>query len=147
MKDIKICNGRRALSPVIAALILSSVVIAVGGAVWHFSQGAMTIIAEDYAEAVVNMTEVISERFIVEHVNNSDTTLSVWIYNYGEVDIVVDVYADASGGASNYSTDYEVPSGELRKANISLADTSGKEVTIKVASRRGNNAYYRYLAP
>ena len=58
----------RAISPVISAIIISAVVIAVGGAVWAFSQGAMTITAEDYAEAVINMTDTISERFIIEMV-------------------------------------------------------------------------------
>ncbi len=42
--------------------------MAVGGAVWAFSQRAMTITAEDYAEDVIEMTEVISERFIIEMV-------------------------------------------------------------------------------
>lgn len=57
------------MSPVISAVILSAVVLAVGGAIWAFSQGAMTITAEDYAEGVVNMTDVISERFIIEMVS------------------------------------------------------------------------------
>ena len=67
----KSTSRSRAFSPVISAVILSAVVIAVGGAIWAFSQGAMTITAEDYAEGVVNMTDVISERFIIEMVSYS----------------------------------------------------------------------------
>jgi len=59
----------RAFSPVISIVIISAVVLAIGGAIWAFSQGAMTITAEDYAEAVINMTDTISERFIIEMVS------------------------------------------------------------------------------
>ena len=112
----------------------------------------MTITAEDYAETVIEMIDTISERFIVEHVKyDSDTEkLHVWLYNYGEVDIVIDVYADVDEGESGSSTDYEIPSGAFITAEITgitLAQSSGKEVAIEVVSKRGNNAFYRYIMP
>ena len=143
-----VTNGsRRAFSPVLSAIIISAVVLAVGGAIWAFSQGAMTIAAEDYAEAVINMTDTISERFIVEQVCYIETTLSIWIYNYGQVDIVVDVYADVDEGESGSSMNHDIPSGAFEKAEINLVQLSGKEVAIKVISRRDNNAFYRYIMP
>ena len=71
MKERERLKERRAISPVISAIILSAVIMAVGGAIWAFSQGAMTITAEDYAEDVIEMTDVISERFIIEMVSYS----------------------------------------------------------------------------
>lgn len=136
----------RAFSPVISAVIISVVVIAVGGAVWAFSQGAMTITAEDYTEAMINMTETISERFIIEHVANTTTQIHVWIYNYGEISIVVDVHVDIDGGESNFEMGVEVEPRELRKVVIDLEILDYDEVAVKAVSRRGNNAYYRYLA-
>jgi len=141
---------RRAFSAVLSAIIISGIVLAVGGAVWAFSQGAMTINAENYAESVIEMTDTISERFIVEQVCYVDPTLFIWIYNYGEVDIVVDVYAGVDEGESGSSMNYEIPSGAFEAAEITgitLAQSSGEEVAIKVVSRRGNNAFYRYIMP
>ncbi|MBU0598712.1 hypothetical protein KKF61_07070 [Patescibacteria group bacterium] len=153
MKERERLKERKAITPVISALILSAVVLTVGGVVWAFSQGAMTISAEDYAESVIEMTATISERFIIEHVYYELDAgpdlhmLHVFVYNYGEVDIVVDVYADVDEGESGSSTNYEIPSGAFETAKISLTPSSGKEVAIKVVSRRGNNVYYRYIMP
>jgi len=134
--------GRRAYSPVISALILSAVVLAVGGAVWAFSQGAMTIIAEDYAEAVINMTEIISERFILEQVSYNGTHLHIWVYNYGDIDIEVNVTYPGN------SVDWrEVSSKHLEEISFGFELVSETEVGIKVKSRRGNNAYYRFIVP
>ena len=138
----KSTSRNRAISPVISAIILSAVIMAVGGAVWAFSQGAMTITAEDYAEAVINMTDTICERFIVEHVNNSETELSVWIYNYGDVDIEVNVtYPENTNGWE------KVVSKELKRIDIEYVAISGTEVGIKVESRRENDVYYRFVVP
>ena len=144
MKIATISNWRRGFSPVISALILSAVVLAIGGGVWAFSQGAMTITAEDYAEAVINMTETISERFIVEHVSydHDAYTLRIWIYNYGDVDIEVNVtYPENLNGWK------KVLSKDLEKIDIGLDVGSGTELGIKVESRRGNDVYYRYVVP
>ena len=105
----------------------------------------MTITAEDYAESLMNMTDVISERFIVEHVANDSSNIFVWVYNYGEVDIVVDVYIEIDGGSSNSILDVGVDPQGLFKVDIPLSFTSGDEVAVKAVSRRGNNAYYKYL--
>jgi len=146
----KSTSRSRAISQVISAVILSAVVMAVGGTIWAYSQGAMTITANDYAEEVIDTTDIICERFIIEHVCYVDPTLSIWLYNYGGVDIVVDVYADVDEGDSGSSMNYEIPSGAFEAAEITgitLAQSSGKEVAIKVVSRRGNNAFYRYIMP
>ncbi|MDH5744768.1 MAG: hypothetical protein OEZ52_14590 [Candidatus Aminicenantes bacterium] len=146
MKDVKISNGRRAYSPVITAIILSAVVLAVGGAVWSFSQGAMTVTADDYIDGVNDLIDTISERFVIEHVANSETQIRVWVYNYGEVAIVVDVYVDIDGGESNSVKDIEVESKDIYEVIIDFSSIQvDKEVAIKTVSRRGNNAYYRYL--
>ena len=131
----------RAVSPVISAIIISAVVMAVGGAVWAYSQGAMTITAENYAEAIINTTDTISERFIIEHVKNSETELSVWIFNYGDVDIEVKIT-----NPENENDWEKVVSGELKKIDIAYT-ISGTEVGINVKSRRDNDAYYRFVVP
>lgn len=104
----------------------------------------MTITAEDYAEGVINMTETISERFIIEHVSYDQDTdiLRIWIYNYGDVDIEVNVtYPENPLGWK------EVLSKGLEKIDIGVELIPETELGINVESRRGNDAYYRYVVP
>ena len=137
--------GRRAYSPVIAALILSAAVLTVGGACWAYSQGAMTITSEEYAESVINITDTISERFIVEHVAYSDQELKVWIYNYGDVDIEVKIQV----GSVTYPEEWiEITEGGFAALEpLSYSAESGKELVIRAYTRRENNVYYRYFVP
>ena len=133
---------RRAFSSVISALILSAVVLGVGGSIWAFSQGAMTIASENYAESVIDLTETISERFIVEQVFYDPDILSIWIYNYGEIEIEVKVtYPENTNGWKTVS------SKELEEIVFGLVVSSGTELGIKVESRRDNDEIYRFVVP
>ena len=140
---MNIHGNRRAYSPVIAAIILSATVLSVGGVVWVFSQGSMTITAEDYAESLLDMTDVISERFIVEHVNYNGTHLHVWVFNYGDVDIEIKVNV----GNMTYPENWiDIASGEMIPISpIDFTAITGEILNIRTYSGRGNNAYYRYL--
>lgn len=150
MKERERLNGRRAISPVISAVILSAAVLTVGCSIWFFSQGAMTITAENYAEAVINMTDTISERFIVEQVAYIDTNLKVWIYNYGTVDIEVKVEVNSKTYPNAEDEWIKIPSKEMKPfPNIVLETTPlpKEELNIKAYTRRGNDAYYRFIVP
>ena len=140
----RIVSKNQAFSPVISVVIISAVVIAIGGGIWAFSQGATTITAEDYAEGVINMTDTISERFIIEHVSYNGTYLHVWVYNYGVVDIEFKVQI----GEVNYTNWIDLASKDMVPVEPKLfSAVSGDGLNIKVYSRRGNDAYYRYLVP
>ena len=137
-------RGRRALSQAISAVILSAVVIAVGGAIWAYSQGAMTITAEDYVESVINMTDIISERFIIEQVSYDVTYLHIWVYNYGDVDLEFKIQV----GEVTYTDWVDLASKDMFPvAPIVFSAVSGDDLNIKAYSRRGNNAYYRFIVP
>ena len=142
---------RRGVSPVISSILLTAMVIAIGGAIWSYAQGASSVVAGDYVDGVMELLETAAERFTVELVsNNSDcTVLQVWIFNYGDVNVSLDVYA--SIGESTYSTDLQIPvvvePGALVCVNVTVAVGSGDEVGIKVHSRRQNNAYSIYTVP
>jgi len=141
---LKSTYSRRAVSTVLSALLLSAVVIAVGGAIWAFSQGAMTITAEDYVENVINMTETISERFIIEQVSYDGMNLHVWVYNYGDVDIEFKIQV----GEVTYTDWDDLASKDMVPVDpIGLTASPGDELNIKAYSRRGNNAYYRFIVP
>lgn len=144
MKEKRL-KERRAITPVVSALILSAVVLTIGGFVWAFSQGAMTISAEDYAESVIDMTDTVSERFIIEHVVYVDLDLKIWIYNYGSVDIEIKIQV---GIITHPAAWIEISAGGFAEVEpLSYTAVSGDELAIRAYTRRGNNAYYRYLVP
>ena len=102
----------------------------------------MTITAEDYAENVINMTDTISERFIIEQVIYDAPNLHIWVYNYGDINIEVKViYPD------NPLVWREVPSKQLEEIFFEFTLGDETEVGIKVESRRDNDVYYRFVVP
>ena len=137
--------SRRAFSQVISAIILSAAVLVVGGSIWMFSQGAMTLTSENYAEDVIELTDKISERFIIEQVVHNGTHLFVWIFNYGDVDIGVKVNV----GAVTYPVDWvDIAANEMLSVYPeAYAASTGDELNIKAFTRRENNAYYRFIVP
>jgi len=92
-----VLDQRRALSPVIATVILAGVVLTIGGAIWSYSLGAATVTADAYVSDTLGLLYELQERFDVEHVFYDSTVnvLNVWVYNYGEVNVTVDVYVTA----------------------------------------------------
>jgi len=139
---------RRALSPVIATVILSGVVLAVGGAIWSYSLGASSVIANSYVNETLSLLDEVTERFTVEHINCSSdgSTLSVWIYNYGEPDVVVDVYVNRTT-ILGQSMENLIPSGQIVRVDVALNPSlaTQDEVSIKVYSRRQNIVYETYI--
>ena len=144
-----IIRRRRGLSPVISTIILTAVVITIGGLVWSYAQGASTVVAMQYVDDTLDLLYEITERFSIEHVsNNSDgTTLNVWVSNYGEVDVILDVYADTSSSSSTNSS-IEVLAGEIVYVQISFSGnplSHGDSVAIQAYSRRQNSEYNMYV--
>ena len=140
---------RLALSPVISALILSTAVLVIGGSVWGFTQGAMTISGEEYAENVLNNSEAISERFIIEHVATTDTLLKIYVFNYGIIDIEVKIKVEKDGVIifpyGSYTFLMAKEFAELTP--LEYIATSGEDLVVTVETRRGNSVYYRYIEP
>ena len=145
---------RKALSPVISSLILSAAVIAIGGSIWSFSMGASTVIAEGYVEDTLELVNEVTERFIVEHVcyDSGTDTLNVTVYNYGDQQITVDAYANITTTTTSFMETYYgkvIQKGESTRIDISVSGTvdSGDKASIKIHSRRQNNAYKVYYFP
>jgi hypothetical protein len=144
-------DQRRALSPVIATVILAGVVLTIGGAIWSYSLGAAAVTADAYVSDTMRLLNEMQERFAVENVfyNSTDKVLKVWVYNYGKVNVTVDVYV-------NLTSTVELSENHFIEAyNTSLVEfdfssnplPSHEQVAIKVYSRRQNVAYKRYYVP
>jgi len=140
---------RAALSEVISSIILSGVVLAVGGALWSYSLGASTVMTDDYVNGTLSLVDELTERFTVEWANVSDTgeALTVWVFNYGDVDITVDVYATVDDDTSSSALGTPITSGAIAPVDLSFAGDPILEndvVSVQVYSRRQNSAYYTF---
>jgi len=145
---LRLLNNRKALSPVVATIVLCGVVLTVGISVWSFTYSITRSLEEDYYEGVQRQINAISERFIVEHVSydNESGVLNVWIFNYGRVDIQVDVYVRGDAEGQN-TTGVSIQNGQLERINIPLVVNVGDELSVTVMSRRQNVVYATYVVP
>ena len=109
----------------------------------------MTITAEDYAESVIEMTETISERFIIEHVGyvSGISDLHVWVFNYGGVDIEFKVEVGTETWPENPNNWSDLASEDMKRVRLDGFSPSSGELNIRIYSRRGNDAYYRFIIP
>ena len=141
-------KGSRGISPVISEIIITACVLTIGASIWNYSLGASSIISGDYVNGIHDQMYVAMERFTIEHVAYMNTTkvLRVWVYNYGGVDIVVDVYA-FEGELAWSKLGNSVALSSIQEIDIPLNVANGTLLAVKAYSRRGNNAYAEYLVP
>ena len=140
---------RSGISPVISSLILSAAVLSIGGLIWSFSLGASTTTADIYVNDTLDMLNEMKERFDVENVSYDTTVdeLRIWVYNYGEVDINVDIYASLNSTISRLSQSNFIVAGNTTQVDIDFTSdpiSPQEQVAIKVYSRRQNVAYYTF---
>jgi len=134
---------RHALSAVISTVLLSATVLAIGGMIWNYANGASSVIAYDYHEDSMELIHQIEERIMFEHITNNSTHLTIHLYNYGEVDVQVDVYANTS--SSDLQNPITVESKQSACVIIPLACSSGDNIGLSVYTRRQNIVYYSYI--
>lgn len=144
---------RKALSAVVSSIILSAAVLVVGGAVWSYANGASSVIASQYHSESMELIKQLQERIMIEHVNNSDTEITIFIYNYGDVDVEVDVYINNSNSSynSNLNNPIYILSKDYEHVTIDMSSeghniNSGDNIGIKLYTRRQNIVHYSYIA-
>jgi len=141
---------RKGVSPVIATVILSGVVLMIGGGLWSYSLGAASSVATDYTDKTTEMVHTIIERFNIEYVeyNSTSQNVTIWVYNYGSIQIKVDTKVTING--TNYY-DYDryvnVKSIEEVSIDVGVSLNSDDEVSIEVESERENKDYEIYYVP
>lgn len=146
---MRVLTDKKGLSPVMASIVLCSVVLTVGISVWSFTYSVSSALQDDYWEKSLENIDIISERFMVEHVayDNSSGLIDVWIYNYGDVDVNVTVLVFKEASPSGVSSSKKIRMRTLApKITISIGSWSpGTELLIKVNSLRGNEVYESYV--
>jgi hypothetical protein len=125
-------------------------VMMIGGLVWTYSMGASTLSAEDYVNDTMSLVNEVTERFMIEHVTKSDIgdTLKIWVFNYGDVSIVIDVYVEVSDGNFGSLTETFVDSQESKLIEVDFTSDNlddGDYLVVRIVSRRQNYVYNNYI--
>lgn len=138
---------RPALSPVIASIILSSMVLIIGAGVWTYSNSAASVIANDYANETIEMVNTIEERFIFEHAcfDNDTHIFSLWVYNYGDVAIRINSKITINGAEKNNNS-IAIHKDTFKEITFDVGGTLGvnEDVIIYVITSRGNSIRETY---
>lgn len=145
-------SSRKALSPVIASVILSGMVLVIGAGVWSYSYGAASVMANDYSDMTLEMVHTLAERFCIEkvHYDSSTEEIDVWIYNYGSISLTADVTLKIDGNSYS-SVDNTLGSTELKQVTIDVGAEGGlaayEGVIIEIVSDRSNMEFMTYYVP
>lgn len=146
---MRLLGNRKGLAPVVATIILCGVVLTIGISVWSLTYSISSGLESDYYESVKRQIDKVSERFTVEHIayDNDTNTLRVWVYNYGTVDINVDVYVFFGSSINESNTNgTSISSGNYVEIPVSVGELNvGSELVIEVISRRQNTVYATYV--
>ena len=120
----------------------------IGGGVWSYANGASSVLASQYHEESMELVDTLGERVMIEHITNNATHLMIWLYNYGESDVELDIYANLENII--YSTDTNNPINIQNKKNnnatIAIPISGGDIIGINIYTRRQNHVYYSYIA-
>ena len=143
---MKLLNDIKAITPVVSTIILCGVVLIIGISVWSYTYSIARSLEESYYQGVKRQIDAISERFVVEHIyyDNSTDILNVYVFNYGTVDIQVDVYVRGDAEGQN-ATGVSVPHGQMVRIKVPLIANMSDELSITVMSRRQNAVYATYV--
>jgi len=143
---LKLLNDIKAITPVVSTIILCGVVLIIGISVWSYTYSITRSLEESYYQGVKRQIDAISERFVVEHIyyDNSTDILNVYVFNYGTVDIQVDVYVRGDAEGQN-ATGVSVPHGQMVRIKVPLIANMSDELSITVMSRRQNAVYATYV--
>ncbi|RJS82968.1 hypothetical protein CW709_02580 [Candidatus Bathyarchaeota archaeon] len=149
MKRLRL--NKKGISPVISSVVLTATVIVIGTSLLYFTHSVGLVLRRNYFEEVYSEIMKLKERFIVEHVNYNVTTgeLHVWIYNYGNVTVNINVYVYKNGsliGSDENLT--QVSTNSLVEITIPLQSVESSDtLLIEVMSRRNNIVYEKYIVP
>ena len=135
---MKILKSKKALSPVVASIILIAVTVAVSIAVAAW-MGALTFTFMGTEELKITNVEFLSGN----HVN-------VTLQNTGTVPITV-TEIHISGGASAsgdlLTSDQTISANSQEEVQVSYTWSAGSNYQIRVVTSKGNQFYYSAVAP
>jgi len=133
-KKMKLFKNKKALSPVVASIILIAVTVAVSIAVAAW-MGALTFTFMGTEELKITNVEFLSGN----HIN-------ITLQNTGDSPVTV-TEIHVSGGSNLLSSDQLIPANSQKELQVTYSWQSGYKYEIKVVTSKGNQYYYSATAP
>jgi flagellin-like protein len=135
-KEMKILKSKKALSPVVASIILIAVTVAVSIAVAAW-MGALTF------------TFMATEQLEIQGcIFNPDNTVTMTVQNTGTADLTVSKYKiGVSGQVTNLGAPVDVNQGVTATVDVPLTWTSGYTYDLYLVTSGGKQYVYRATAP
>jgi hypothetical protein len=128
-------------------------VLVIGATVWGVATGASTVIQNNYYEEVMESVEKVKERFVIENIGVDDdlTELRIWVFNYGPIDLTIDLIRVTGGNnISSHSDSIAVSASEIKLITLEPTQISllrGLSITVELRSSRGNKVYDSIRVP
>jgi len=141
----RVFSNRKAVSVVVASVILCAVVVTIGGMVWGFSLNSSSVMQRNYFNEVLPRVDKTRERFMIENVNfnNATSKLRVWVYNYGQIDINVTTHVYLNGTIKGQLTGQAITRGTVKQLDVTVQQPvyPGVNLIVRVATERGSVEY------
>jgi flagellin-like protein len=147
--------ARRAVSPVLATLMMVAVAVALSVIIFTWSQGFLSQTGEAAAGQQASQNIAAQSGILIESATFSSNSVDVTVRNVGKVTVTLGRYyiTQSSGGTTNYySDDISDTLPPASATTITLTPTgasfaSGDIVTIKITTTAGTFAQATYIVP
>jgi flagellin-like protein len=146
MKAIRIAGkrSRKAVSPVVATVILVLISVVAGVMLWLWVSG--------FTSAATAQQPALYERIKIEAVNATGDTVRVTIRNVGSTTVnITSLYVLNASGiliATNTNVNTTIPPGSVGYATVSgVRYSSGYAYIVRVVTKNGVEASYTFVWP
>jgi flagellin-like protein len=78
-------HGRKGISEIIGTLLAIAITVTAGAAVFGFVNSQAGVSENQYGSSVGSSVSYLQERFTVANVNFTNTAITVWLYNDGQI--------------------------------------------------------------
>lgn len=137
--------NRKAVSPVIAVILLVAVTVGIVAGAFAWITSIQTPAQEKGSELAGRQVLELSGKLKIESVNaNSSTTSTIYFRNVGAV--VLSNFTLYLDGNSANETTLELDKGQLGNITTDLIDTAGKTYQIRIVSVQGASAVKSVIA-
>lgn len=140
---------RRAVSPIIATIILVAVAVSVGVGLWSYATSATGVAIQGQAEQAALNINQLNEKFVIFNFNVTGSSITIWFYNNGNFNttiVSVSVRPGESGTPLTPCTGplpLSLPKGQVATLTLtSCSFIAGQTYFVQAVAQFGNTYTY-----
>ena len=135
---------RQGISEIIAVSILLLISLVSSVIIFNFANTSFNKMTDDYKDQIDDAKTNIEGRILVSTIyrNITNNNLTIYIYNYGAIDIIVDkIYVDGKNLEYN-PHELTIPSGEILNVELPPSAPDTGHLTIITKTNNRYEVYY-----